>query len=121
MSKILVIDDNAMNLKMAEFMLTKKNYQVVKATSGREGLEILSSDDHIDLVLLDIEMPEMDGFETLDQIRGSQEMADKKVILLTASMDEEDEKRAAAYHVLDYIKKPFLPQDLQDRVARVLA
>ena len=72
MSKhILVVDDDAMNVRMAEFILKQQQYQVLKASSGMECLEVLKNQP-VDLVLLDIEMPGMNGMQTLEQIRGEE-------------------------------------------------
>lgn len=115
---ILVIDDDGMNLKMADFILNKKaGYEVKQAASGMEGIEILKKEE-IALVLLDIEMPEMDGISTLKAIRELNEKNDVPVMFLSASTSEPQE--AQDLNVLGLIKKPFLPQDLIDQVEKVI-
>lgn len=117
MKKILVIDDDPMNLKMASFLLTKQSYEVVTAGSGDEGLKILE-DTPVDLILLDIEMPEMDGIETFQCIMV--EHMDIPVMFLTASVDSQNIIEALRLGAVDYITKPFVPEDLLGRVSKVI-
>ena len=108
MQTILVVDDDDMNLKMAEFILKKdmKNITVLLADSGMKAVDILQQK-KVDLVLLDFQMPVMNGLKTLELIRKREDMKDIPVIFLMG--------------VADYINKPFMPRDLLDRVSRVLA
>lgn len=117
--KILVVDDDEMNLRMAEFILKKNAYEVEKATSGEECLQYLC-ENAVDLVLLDVEMPGKSGIDTLQQIRGDDKIAETRVMFLTASVDEEIMQKANELGALGYIQKPFLPQTLQDRVESVV-
>lgn len=120
MSKtILVVDDDAMNLKMAEFMLKQKGYTIEKATSGEECLEKLQLTTY-DLVLLDVEMPGMNGIQTLEKIRETENGKDLLVCFLSADADINTMEAAQRLGAKDYIKKPFLPQDLWDSVEHVL-
>lgn len=116
---ILVVDDDAMNLKMTEMMLTKKGYEVKKADSGQEALALLQSE-KIELVLLDVEMPGMSGIETLDAIRARQELAQVPVLFLSASEDMESAVANGKYAVQGFIKKPMLPPRLYESVETVL-
>lgn len=118
-NKILVVDDNAMNLKMAEMILKQKQYEVLKAESGQECIEILKKDS-VDLILLDIEMPVMNGFETMEQIKQLPGLSEIPVAFLSANDDEEIIEKAKSYGAADYVKKPFIPADLQSRVANML-
>lgn len=117
--RILVIDDDAMNLRMAEFILKKNACETVMATSGAEGIERLQNE-KFDLVLLDIEMPDMNGIETLEKMRGVSELERIPVIFLTASSEQADVMKADALGALDFVKKPFLPNDLLERVEKAL-
>lgn len=117
--RILVVDDDAMNLRMAEFILKKNAYEVEKVTSGNECLQYLCEND-VDLVLLDVEMPGKSGIETLQQIRENDAIAETRVMFLTASADDDILQKANELGALGYIKKPFLPQDLQERVESVV-
>ncbi|MBD5543689.1 MAG: response regulator [Lachnospiraceae bacterium] len=116
---ILVVDDDAMNVRMAEFILKQQQYQVLKASSGMECLEVLK-DQPVDLVLLDIEMPEMNGMQTLERIREEERFLKIPVMFLTASTELEDMENAQRLGAAGYVKKPFLPQELLDRVEKVI-
>lgn len=116
---ILVVDDDAMNLKMLEMMLTKKGYEVKKADSGQAALALLQSE-KIELVLLDVEMPGMSGIETLDAIRARQELAQVPVLFLSASEEMESAVANGEYAVHGFIKKPMLPPRLYESVENAL-
>lgn len=116
---ILVVDDDPMNLKMAEFILKKASYDVILVASGRECLEKIK-EDKVDLVLLDIEMPQMDGIQTLEHIRSEERFAKLPVIFLTASADAEEADKSGALGAAGYLKKPFLPPDLLQCVGEAL-
>ena len=116
---ILVIDDDRMNLKLAEHML-KSSYNVVMAISYREVLEFLSKE-LPSLVLLDVHMPEMNGFELLAEIRKLKDCDDLPVIFLTADSDRETEVRVFREGALDYIQKPFVQEVLLERIKRILS
>ncbi len=122
MAKILVVDDDDMNLKMAEFILKKdmKNVEVLLADSGMKAIDALQRE-KVDLVLLDFQMPVMNGLKTLEIIRKREDMKDIKVIFLTAASDRDTVMKAGMMGVVDYIKKPFMPKDLIDRVSQALA
>lgn len=117
--KVLIIDDDVMNLKTAERVLTS-NYQVLCASSGIEGLQLLEMEE-IDIVLLDLELPQMSGMEVLRKIRENLKYENVKVSMLTASGAKEDVIEAMQLGALDFIKKPFLPAELLERVKKMLA
>ena len=111
--RILVVDDDEMNLTRTRIIL-KKNYDVLLASSGMEALHILKTR-KIDLVLLDIEMPKMNGFVTFQRMK---EFVDEiPVIFLTASGLEGDVVSAIKLGAANHLKKPFQPQELLRRVA----
>ncbi len=111
---ILVVDDDAMNLKRTKIILQKR-YDVFFADSGEEALDILKRE-KIDMVLLDIAMPNMNGFETFEHMR--ENGIDVPVIFLTASGDEEDVLDALSLGAINYLKKPYIPQELLKRIAK---
>lgn len=117
--KILVVDDDAMNLRMAEFILKKAGYEVKKAASGEECLGMLAAE-LPELVLLDIEMPVMNGFEVMEKIKEHEEWAGLPVAFLSADMDDETQEKAGKLGVTAYITKPFLPDTLCAKVADIL-
>lgn len=118
-NRILVVDDDEMNLRMAEFALKRENFEIIKASSGEEALSLLKSES-VDLVLLDIEMPEMNGIQTLEKIRADESFGNIMVMFLTASGDADDVASAGKLGVSGYIKKPFMPNDLVARVKEAL-
>ena len=116
LKRILVVDDDDMNLIRAKMILGKK-YNVFLASSGFEALETLRREE-IDLVLLDIEMPKMSGFETFERMK--EIVADISVIFLTASGDVSDVVGALLLGAVNYLRKPCPPQELKKRVAQEL-
>ncbi len=115
---ILIIDDDIMNLKMAKTVLERAGYKVDMQKSGALGIKSLK-ENKTDLVLLDIEMPDMDGIQTLENIRMEKELEEIPVIFITASGDTDNVVQAAKLGVADYVKKPFLMNELLKRVAKV--
>ncbi len=103
-----------MNLKRTKIIL-QRHYDMLFAESGEEALEMLKTE-KIDMVLLDIEMPNMNGIETFEQMR--KEEIDVPVIFLTASGYEDDVLDALSLGAINYLKKPFIPQELLKRVAK---
>lgn len=110
--RILVVDDDGMNLARTKIILGKK-YDVTLVSSGMEALEKLKSE-LVDLVLLDIDMPGMNGIETFGRMKAYN--AEMPVIFLTASGLEEDVRSAISLGAVNYLKKPYLPQELLRRV-----
>ena len=119
--KILVIDDDEMNLQIATMILERKlACKVLTADNGLDGVEILRSQ-RVNLVLLDVMMPDFNGIETLMEIRNDEKIKDVPVMMLTASGDIEIIQKVGMLGVKDYIKKPFMPADLISRVEKKLA
>ena len=116
---VAIVDDDEMNLKLAERILSKNDINVSKLSSG-EQLLLFLKDHRPDLILLDVNMPGMDGFETLTKLREEEtEIADIPVVFLTAENDTETEKRALKLGAKDFIKKPFIPEILTLRVKQI--
>ncbi len=113
---ILVVDDEPRMVRFVRMNLELEGYQVSEAGSGMEALEKVR-DDLPDLVLLDVMMPEMDGFETLARLR---EISTVPVIMLTVKGDEEDRIRGLELGADDYVTKPFSPRELASRIRAVL-
>lgn len=119
-STILVVDDDEMNLRIAKMILERKlSCKVLTANNGLSTLETLR-DHYVDLVLLDIMMPELNGIETLQKIRDDENLRDIPVMMLTASTEMENIKKTAALGITDYIRKPFMPAELVERVSKKL-
>lgn len=114
---IMVVDDEPMNIKMVSIILKDSHmYEVVGATSGKEALEKLEEQE-IDMILLDVMMPDMDGFETISLIR---EKYDMPIVLMTGDRNIETIEKASQYGVDDYLTKPFLPLALKEIIHSTL-
>ncbi|SHL35762.1 putative two-component system response regulator [Fibrobacter sp. UWT2] len=116
---VLIVDDDRMNLKFAEHMLSS-TYNVVMANSYKEALDYLSREQPA-LALLDVHMPEMNGFELLAEIRKIKSCNDLPVVFLTADSDRETEVRVFREGGLDYIQKPLVPEVVLERIKRILS
>ena len=115
---ILVVDDNALNLRVAEKML-EGQFKVATVSSGKDALEFVK-DTIPDLILLDIHMPEMDGFEVLEILQGDPEYKEIPVVFLTANEEREVEVKGFEVGAQDFIKKPFSADIMIRRVDRIL-
>jgi len=117
--RILLIDDDETHLLIAQSML-KHDYQTIVAKSGHEALELFIKGISPDLVLLDILMPNMDGWEIYHQIKGISLLRDVPIAFLTSESDAMEEKRAYEMGAADYIMKPYDKTDLLKRIERML-
>jgi putative two-component system response regulator len=111
---ILAVDDDSMNLEMLEIMLTELDCKLIKASNGKQALEIMGSEPQIDVVLLDLEMPVMNGYETLQRIKQSFDWRGIPVIVLTAGTHEVTHTLSMGAN--DFIAKPYNPEELRLRV-----
>jgi two-component system, sensor histidine kinase len=116
--KLLIVDDKAENLFALETILSNEHYLCVKASSGNDALKMLLQQQDFSIILMDVQMPEMDGFETAELIRGIELLKHIPIIFLTASMDSTvhifNGYRAGA---VDYMIKPFSPDVLKAKVS----
>lgn len=115
--KVLVVDDEMRMRKLVRDFLVRKDYVVVEAADGEEALEIFFDQKDISLVILDVMMPRVDGWEVLSEIR---QYSKVPVIMLTAKGDERDELNGFELGVDEYISKPFSPKILVARVEALL-
>ena len=121
--RILMIDDDREMVALGELILKREGFEVVSAYSGAEGLEALRKEsDSINLVLLDIMMIGIDGWEVLETIKADEQLSNIPVIMLTARHYLEDESETANYAGLfdDYVVKPFVVRDLLAKINRLL-
>lgn len=116
---ILVVDDDVMSLRRAEFILKKTSHGILTAESGDECIQKLQSN-QVDLLVLDVKMPEKDGLETLSEIRGMEGFADLPVIFLTGTEDTEQMREAETLGAKDFAIKPLKPQELINQVEKAL-
>jgi len=116
--KILLVDDLPQNLFALEIILSNKNYICVKANSGNEALKILLHQQDFALILIDVQMPKMDGFETVELIREVETLKHVPIIFLTASMDNTSHIfKGYQTGAVDYMIKPLNPEILKAKVA----
>ncbi len=117
MKKILVVEDEKNIRELIEFNLNNAGFSVAKASDGREALDILSSE--IDLVVLDLMLPEIDGMEVCRKIRGNVELRKIPIIMLTAKGEEVERILGLEMGADDYITKPFSPRELIARIKAI--
>ena len=118
--RILCVDDEPEMVELLRLILGRRGYEIVGAYSGQEALETLERES-VDLILLDLMMPEMDGWEVVRRLRANEATASIPVIVVTAKSQNVD--RVLGLHIVkvdDYITKPFTPRELLDAVQRVL-
>ena len=113
---ILIIDDTPSNITLMSGILSNA-YKVKAATNGKKGLEIAVASPRPDLILLDIMMPEMDGYQVCDALKKSSVTSDIPVIFLTAKNESEDEEKGLKMGAVDYITKPVSPPIALSRIA----
>ena len=114
--KILVVDDESRMRKLVKDFLEREGYVVLEAGDGMEAMEIFYEEKDIALVILDVMMPRMDGWQTCREIRQSSQVP---IIMLTARAEESDELQGFNLGVDEYISKPFSPKILVARVEAV--
>jgi len=113
---ILVVDDEPRMIRFIRMNLELEGYRVVEATNGLEAVDCVR-EDLPDLVVMDVQMPEMDGFEALKHIR---QVSTVPVVMLTVKADEEDKVRGLELGADDYVTKPFSPRELSSRIKALL-
>lgn len=117
---ILYIEDDPEMIDLVTLILNRRGYQVKGAHGGRQGLDILQ-DLRPDIILLDLMMPDLDGWDVYHQIKAMDEISNTPVIIITAKAQAID--RVLGLHIAkvdDYISKPFRPQELVDSIERVI-
>jgi DNA-binding response OmpR family regulator len=117
---VLVVEDDVHIAHVLTFMLERQGYQVTHVADGRAAIGHVTSNPAPDLVLLDVMLPYVDGFEIVGQIRAQESWKDTPVIMLTAKNTERDTVRALDAGADDFIIKPFQPQELLARLRRFL-
>ena len=117
--KVLVVDDDDRVREMIEFRLTLFGYEVVQATNGQEGLVAVRREQP-DLVLLDVMMPELDGFQVCRRLKQDEATKGIPVVMLTAKAEAKDVTRAFESGADDYVVKPYDPAVLQAKVKKNL-
>jgi len=116
---ILIVDDVTINLRYIAEIL-KDNYSLSMAKSGEQALKILNKT-AVNLILLDVKMPVMDGFDVLRELSADKKYKDIPVILLTADNNDSTQDKGLSLGAADYIRKPFVPEEIIERIEKVLS
>lgn len=116
--KILVVDDEQDLLDLMEIILGAEGFNIVKASNGKEALAQVEAE-HPDLVLLDVMMPLMDGWEVLRTLKSSANTIKIPVVMVTAKIGPDDRARGMREGVADYICKPFAPREVVNRIKAI--
>ena len=120
MKRILAVDDEPHILKLIVFSLKAHGFEMLEASDGLAAVEVATAE-HPDLVLLDVMMPVIDGYEACRRIRSNPETADIPVFMLTAKAQAAEQQIGLDAGAVDYICKPFTPKDLVARVEEFFA
>ena len=118
--KILICDDDPAILRVIQVNLEVEGYDVVTAHHGEQALEVAHAE-HPDLIILDIMMPRLDGYQTCEQLKAADDTKEIPVIFLSAKAQASDIEKGKSFGVEEYLTKPFDPTDLIDVVERLLA
>jgi len=120
MAKLMVVDDSgAMRNLIASILGDLDDVEIVEAASGFDALKRLTRE-HMNLLILDINMPGINGLELLSFVRKNPALAETRVLIVTTEASDEDRRRAMALGANDYVTKPFQPQELLATVRRLL-
>ncbi len=114
--KILVVDDESRMRKLVKDFLVREGYQVLEAENGEEAMDIFYANKDVDLLIMDVMMPKMDGWQVCREVR---RISQVPVIMLTARASEQDELQGFELGVDEYISKPFSPKILVARIAAI--
>jgi len=119
MAKILIVEDDPTTVQLIEFLLKKNNFEVLIAYNGVESLQIAKKE-KLDLILMDVMMPKMDGIEAIEKLKKDENTRDIPIIILSALGQEMDVMRGLQAGASSYIVKPFSPQELLAEINKKL-
>ena len=117
--RILICDDDPVILRLLEVNLELEGYSVLSAHNGEEALQIATAEKP-DLVILDIMMPKLDGYQTAERLKSQDETKEIPVVFVSAKAQLSDIEKGKSYGVADYLTKPFDPSDLLEIVERLV-
>ena len=120
-NKILVIDDMSTHLLLLQTILEEEGYKVLAVDNGEEAIKYIENDPDISLVLLDIMMPEVDGYELLEKVKSGDKNVSMPIIIVSAKTDSSSIKEALEKGAYDYITKPLNVYDIKNKVKSALA
>ena len=118
-AKVLIVDDESDIVSTIQYRLKACEFDVITASNGKEGLEKVANE-RPDLILLDINMPVMDGHEMLERLRNRTDLKDTPVIMFTAYSDKRDIAKSADLGIADYVTKPFDFAELMEKISTAL-
>jgi DNA-binding response OmpR family regulator len=116
---VLVADDDEDVRELVVFRLERAGYEVITAADGEEAVEVALRR-RPRVCVIDVMMPKLDGYEVTERLRASEELAGAAILLLTASVHEDSVERGLAAGADDYVKKPFSPKELVERIGAAL-
>lgn len=119
MKKVLVIEDTEDNMELISFILEQNGYQIIKAETGMEGVA-MTLDERPDFIILDIQLPDIDGYEVLERIRSSESNGSIPIIAMTSFAMTGDKERLLAAGCNGYIEKPIDPRLVISQIKNVL-
>lgn len=119
--RVLVVEDNQHTVHFLEFMLQRAGYEVLTALNGRDAQEILDNEEPVDIVLLDLMLPYVSGFELIAIARDNPDWRHVPILVVSGKILEQDIVRALDLGANDYVTKPFRPEELLARVRRIIA
>ncbi len=120
--RVLICDDDPVILRLLQVNLELEGFEVLLAHHGEEALEIAEREaDDLDLVILDIMMPRLDGYEACEKLKENEKTRDIPVIFLSARAQQSDIERGKSFGVAEYLTKPFDPMELLQVVERLIA
>ena len=117
--RVLICDDDPVILRLLEVNLELEGFEVLTGNNGLEGVEIAQRE-HPDLVILDIMMPKMDGYEACRQLKANEATKDIPVVFLSAKAQAADIEKGKSFGIAEYLTKPFDPTDLTDMVFKLI-
>ena len=118
--RVLICDDDPVILRLLQVNLELEGYEVLLAHHGENALEVAHAE-HPDLIILDIMMPRLDGYQTCERLKSDDSTKEIPVVFLSAKAQQSDIEKGRTFGVSEYVTKPFDPNDLVDVVERVLA
>jgi two-component system chemotaxis response regulator CheY len=119
LKKVLVVDDSALIHQMYKMVLMRYRCQIIAALNGQDGLDKLEQNPDIDLMLVDINMPLMNGLEFIQKVKATGKYDAIPIIIVSTEGKEEDTQRGLAIGAKGYVKKPFQPSDLHSLIGKL--
>ena len=119
LKKVLVVDDSALIHQMYKMVLMRYRCQIIAALNGQDGLDKLEQNPDVSLMLVDINMPLMNGLEFIQKVKATGKYDDIPIIIVSTEGKEEDTQRGLAIGAKGYVKKPFQPSDLHTLIGKL--